>query len=108
MLAIREITSTSGCLCAICFIVSAFCDDADEGDNGDNGYMKMMMRIEDVDDDEGFALRGITSIRGESCALRLIVSAFYAHLEALHFFSQTKRGKQTICGMPERLMRREG
>ena len=105
MLAIREITSTSGCLCAICFIVSAVYD---EGDNEDNGNMKTMMRIEDVDDDEGFALRGITSIRGESCALRLIVSAFYAHLEALHFFSQTKRGKQTICGMPEMLMRREG
>ena len=50
MLAIREITSTSGCLCAICFIVSAVYD---EGDNEDNGNMKTMMRIEDVDDDEG-------------------------------------------------------
>ena len=45
MLAIREITSTSGCLCAICFIVSAFYDDVDKGDNGDNGNMKMMMML---------------------------------------------------------------
>ena len=43
MLAIRDITSTSGCLCAICFIVSAFYDDADEVGNEDNGSMKMMM-----------------------------------------------------------------
>ena len=37
-----------------------------------------------------FQLGGITSSRGGSCALPLIVSAFYAHLEALSILHKQK------------------
>ena len=54
-------------------------------------------------------MRGITSIGGGSCALPLIVSAFYAHLEALHFFhKQREESKRYVGCLKESMIRMRG